>query len=416
MMRKTLATIASVAVMFGSVAGVALAAQNDTQVINSGTGAVVNSSATENNAVVVNNSNDAKIVQSSSSVDISGQNNASGNISLPTGCGPCGAQGTGTSIVTGPATSVSNMTASANSNQTAVVLPSSGSSSNNLGVINTGLGLQVNASATTNNAVVVNNSNSAYLDQSSNSVNISGQNTADNNIGTTSIVAGPSGSLHNMSADVNHNTTVVAMGPGVAAGGTWGCCGTPCTASNCTDVTNTGVGALVNSSSTTNTAVVVNNSNRMWALQSVFATDISGQNTANSNIGGAGIFAGPAGSLSNMALSGNDNATGVALGAGMPLGSNMLSVINTGLGMVTNASANTNTALQTNNKNSLFGWQANWAFSLSGQNTALSNIGGSGVMTLGGGSASNLGLSGNSNMTVIGDFLSFPWMLFSWWV
>lgn len=417
MMRKTLATIASVAVMFGSVAGVALAATNDTQVINSGTGAVVNSSATENNAVVVNNNNDAKIVQTSSSVNISGQNTASNNISLPSGCGSCMAQGTGTTIVAGPATSTSNMTAVANSNQTAVMLPSTGSSSNNLGVVNTGAGLTVNASATTNNAAVVNNSNSAYLKQSSNSVNISGQNIADNNIGTTSIVTLGANSVHNMSADVNHNTTVIGIGGlGGGTGTTVGCCGTVCTASNCTDVTNTGTNALVNSSSTTNNAVVVNNNNRMWASQSVFATDISGQNDASFNIGGSGILAGPAGSISNMALSGNENATGVALGAGMPLGGNLLSVVNTGLNMTTNASANTNNASQTNNNNSLWGWQNDWAFSLSGQNSALSNIGGSGVFTVGAGSLSNFGLSGNANTTFVGNFMSLPLWLLSWWV
>ena len=206
--------------------------------------------------------------------------------------------------------------------------------------------------------------------------------------------------------NVNHNTTLVEIVPTTSTAQLGGCltCGMPCLGGNCTDVVNTGNKLTVNSVAVTNNTVNVTNTNRLFAMQTTRQNNNTGFNLSADNIYGAGILTGSAVSGSAQAVSGNENATGVSLGAiGMPLGNtNLLSVLNSGANLTTNAMAVQNTGVNTTNLNTQFGFQATWTNSNSGANFSVNNIGGSLTATGGTGAGTTQGLGGNSNLTLIG--------------
>ena len=383
MMKKTIASLASAALVLTNVVSVA-AATNENVVTNTGSGMQYNSAANNTTVVSVSNTNNATVAQTDIVTNNTGNNTESNNINL--GC--CG---TGAGIVTGNAGSVSNQTVNVNSNSTAVVLPSNGGSNNSADVANTGANALVNLSANSTTVASVTNNNNMNVAQTSVTNNNTGYNVENANIGTTGILTGDAVSLSNKSVTGNNNTTVVA-----------GLDGNPC--NTCTGnhnlVTNTGSGFTLNSSVNDLNVLSVFNSNNMFVAQTVLANNNTGFNTSNANIGNGVIMTGNAGSVANFAVSGNDNET--ALGLDLPMGSNLADVLNTGINATLNLSANGTTVAATSNANNYLGLQTTFASNTSGLNGSFSNVGAFGTFTGHAGTGTNFMSGGNHNTTLMG--------------
>lgn len=385
MMKKTIASLASAALVLSNVVVVA-AADNVTVVTNTGTDATVNSSANNTTVVGVTNVNTATVVQTDVSNNNTGDNVQNGNISL------CCSTGTG--IVTGNAGSVSNMSTDVNSNSTAVVLPSNGGSNNYADVANTGNGFTGNLSANSTTIVGVTNSNNLNVAQTNVSNNNTGNNVSKSNIGNNGIMTGDAVSVSNMNVEGNNNHTEVL-----------GLAGTPC--NTCTGnnnlVTNTGSKFTLNSSTNQTDVLTVFNQNNMWVAQTVLAANNTGNNKAVSNIGTGVIGTGDAASVANFDVQGNSNATGVGLN--LPMGSNLADVLNTGASATLNLSANNTTVATALNANNYFGAQTTFASNTSGLNASNSNVGGFGTYTGNAGAGTNYMAGGNHNSTYMGGAL-----------
>ncbi len=420
-MRKAIAITSIFALMMGyAVVPASFAADNDTTIVNSGDNSDVTTSVTENTKVTVKNMNIANISQESMSVNNTGNNTANGNIAFPDVCGnPCLSGGTG--ITTGNAASTNTMAVDANTNTTLVDLPSSGTSTSSTNVVNTGDDLDVDTASTTNTTVEVRNTNFANVFQSSVSMNNTGWNQANGNIGDTGIVTGAAGSVNDMSAHVNANTTAISVGSGtVYPGGSSfadcpECIPTCDGAGNCSTIVNSGDGLDVTTRTTTNTRVEVNNFNMLNAWQMASALNNSGWNRSNDNIYGASIATGNAGSTTGMSIDANRNQTGVVLDESMPLGTLSFMTLKSGDKADLDSTANTNTTVSELGMNFLCLDQQNMSWSSSGWNVSVENIGGTGTSTGHTGGASNMNATGNNNTTLVGG-VGYVLELLSWLV
>lgn len=385
MMKKTIASLASAALVLSNVVVVA-AADNATVVTNTGSNATVNSSANNTTVVNVTNVNNATVAQTDVSNNTTGGNTESGNISL------CCSTGAG--IVTGNAGSVSNMNTDVNSNTTAVVLPSNGGANNYGDVANTGANFTGNLSANSTTVVGVTNSNNLTVAQTNVANNNTGDNTSNANIGNNGILTGDAVSVSNMNVEGNQNHTAVLGLDGNP-------CGT-CTGNN-NLVTNTGSNFNLNSSTNQTDVLTVFNQNNMFVAQTVFANNLTGGNTSTSNIGSGVIGTGNAASLANFNVEGNANETGVGLN--LPMGSNLADVLNTGVSATLNLSANNTTVATALNANNYFGAQTSLVSNTSGLNASNSNVGAFGTFTGHAGAGSNFMAGGNNNSTYLGGAL-----------
>jgi hypothetical protein len=140
----------------------------------------------------------------------------------------------------------------------------------------------------------------------------------------------------------------------------------------------------------------------LFSGQNLNAVNNTGNNVLASNIYGSNLVTGGAGTVNDMMVEGNSNLTAVSLDSSMPMGVNDLVAVNSGASAVFNAAAVSNTALNTLNTNILFAGQNVANNSNSGNNFALSNIGGGLTWTGGAGTASQTVAGGNSNATSVG--------------
>lgn len=280
-------------------------------------------------------------------------------------------------------------------------------------IVNSGDNATVYTSSNQNSAVTVNNTNTALVNQMVNASTNTGDNKANGNISTgttgTSIVTGDAGVTANFNVDANRNTTVVGQTNPASA--------------NLTDVTNTGDGALVNTSTNTNSAIQVNNTNTAAVTQScggvslgldILSTDHlmggcsanTGDNHANDNIGGAAISTGQAGIGTNFQTTVNRNQTVVGDPLSMASSGSVLdgtSITNTGDHATVFTSNNTNSSVGVNNSNDALITQMLDAMTNSGDNHASGNVGGSAVLTGDAGITSNMNVTANTNATGIGS-------------
>lgn len=397
---KKIAIITALAlVMTTGMATVASA--NTTSLVNSGSGTTVNTSDISNLNVNTVNTNVANVTQALNSSNVTGQNTSVGNIGA-TPCGVCGITG-GSSIVTGNAQTNNSMEVAANNNVTAINVAGN-AAGNQTDAVNTGSGLNLNTLAVSNVNVNVANTNLANLTQVANVSNLTGQNTSANNVGSANLVTGNAGVNNHMEADVNSNGTAINVAlAGMPTLGGCNLCGMPCAGANCTSLVNSGSNSNFNALSVSNNSVNVLNTNVLTSLQALTAANNSGQNASVANIYGANLVTGSAGVANHMEASGNENFNAINIASTMPMGTNDLIAVNSGLNANVNTQAVSNTNVLDANTNVLTVNELVNAYNLSGMNAAVSNIGGGTLWTGGTGTGNANAVGGNSNVTVFGN-------------
>src|SRR5690606_13921599 len=145
-MNKTLKLTTALGTSMFALAFAVTAASADTSIVNTGSDADINDSATQNTTVNVSNSNTSTVTQSSFSLANTGGNFTNGNVG-------------GGSISSGDALSSTSMEANANQNQTGIALPTSSLGGSDVEVVNTGADLDLNTSNTQNTVVGATNTN-----------------------------------------------------------------------------------------------------------------------------------------------------------------------------------------------------------------------------------------------------------------
>jgi len=268
-------------------------------------------------------------------------------------------------------------------------------------VVNTGNNVHFNGGSSQTTNVGVSNSNSAVINQSSSSNVNTGGNTANKNIGDTSIATGTASVGNAFSANANSNATAVTLPSGQS--------------SNDTKVVNTGNHVNVNAGSNNTTNVGVTNENSAVVGQSSYSNVNTGNNDANKNIGDTHIVTGNAGVSNVFGTQVNSNQTLIGLGNGNWEGGNgdVLGITNTGNNLHVNGGSSNTTNIGVSNYNSAYIMQNAVACVNTGDNKANSNIGLNGadasIMT----GAANVGnvfsATANANLTGIngaGLFLS----------
>jgi len=334
-------------------------------------------------------------LQSSSSNVNTGGNTASRNIG-------------DTSITTGGAVVNNAFQANANSNNTSVS-GLGGQSSSNSSLTNTGDNVNLNAGNKNETNVTVANSNVAEVGQSAMSNVNTGDNTANRNIGDTSIKTGNTNIGNVFGVQVNGNQTALSnLGAGANC-------------DNNLDVTNTGDHVNAKGGCNNETNVTVANMNEALISQMAGAFVNSGNNTANRNIsldgGDASIMTGAANIGNLFSAEANGNVTGINGVGGDTMGNNVdvtntgdhLNVSNAGTHVVTNVTvANSNGAMvQQNAENCV----------TTGDNTANRNIatdGGDASIGSGNSALTSAFLAGaNWNWTLIGGNAGMP---SAWWM
>lgn len=377
-------TITAAAVFTLSVAP-AFAAVNGTSVINSGDRVNVDTSTYTSNEVSVENSNKAVVNQSVNAVSNTGGNEASGNIGL---C--CGAGG---SIHTGAATVSTNLGVAANDNKTMVQGGTSGVA-NLTDIVNTGDKVNVDANAVNVNRVEVTNKNYADVTQAAWEKANSGNNAANDNIGGGSIHTGPAGIGTDMQVHLNSNVTSVEGAHGVAAG--WPLLNQPA-------VTNTGDRLYVDASAKNYNSISVDNRNYADVAQLIHAKSNTGNNEAESNVGGGEVVTSGAGISTGTKVDANSNLTGITDWMGVVgSGKNLSDVVNTGDHVNVDAEVKNKSNVDVNSNNAIYSYQEVWERSLSGYNSTNYNIGGGFVHSGGAGVGTGAQTLGNTNATLIG--------------
>jgi hypothetical protein len=257
-------------------------------------------------------------------------------------------------------------------------------------VVNTGDNANVSTNTTTTTNVEVNNDNVADIQQIVNVSANTGGNTANGNIGGSSIVTGDAIVSASLSTLANRNVT----GIGLANGGG---------GSNVVDVVNTGDDADINSTMDTTTNVLVNNNNLATVNQQMNAFANTGNNQANGNIGDTtSITTGNIGISGVFDVMANENITAISTGLnGGPMSHTM--VTNTGNNALINTDTTNTTDVEVNNNNTADVFQLFNAEVNTGDNTADGNIGDG--IAVSSGHAGILGMMSvlsNSNTTAIG--------------
>jgi len=256
--------------------------------------------------------------------------------------------------------------------------------------VNTGNNVTLNGGVSSTTNVNVSNSNSATILQSSSSDVNTGGNTANRNIGDTSVQTGSATVNNAFQAKANSNTTSVS-----GLGGQ---------VSNDSTLTNTGDHVNLNAGSSNTTNATVVNSNSANVDQSAMSNVNTGDNNANRNIGDTSVRTGNAniGNVFGAQVNGNQTALS-GLGAAGNC-DNSLSLTNTGDHVNANGGCNNHTNLTVVNYNQASIDQMAGAFVNTGDNNANRNIGlngaGASVMT----GAANIGnlFSAEANGNVTG--------------
>lgn len=376
------------------------AVSNLTSVVNSGDDADVDTDTKYKYEVVVSNSNYANVNQNVNANSNTGGNKLNGNIA---------SEGGGNSLTTGDASVVTTMGVQANSNVTAVEMPSMAGMMNATELVNTGDDADVDTDVSVENKVSVFNKNKAFVNQGcgtgGNYIHTlmlggpqsgcdanTGKNTASGNIGDATMTTGNAGVATEMMAAVNSNQTVVGGGDDDMGA-----------LLNQTTVTNTGDDADVDTDVTSKSKVKVANYNFGVFNQFVNASANTGKNSAKKGIGGTDMTTGDAGVLSAMEVEANTNVTGVSGSALGPMSVNVFDIVNTGDDFDGDADSETEVKTKVKNGGYLNSYQSLMLHSETGYNYVHGNVGTSSVGTGSGATGSSLLTGGNSNMTVLGS-------------
>lgn len=350
-------------------------ASADTGIVNSGNNANVDTSTTQNTTVTVSNSNSAQISQSSFNVANTGGNSTSGNIG-------------GGSVASGAAVTSTNLGATANQNQTAIALPSSGLGSGDANVVNTGNHLDLDNSSTQNTTAVVSNNNQLYAQQHSVGLANSGLNSTDGNIGGGNVTTGPAATATEFDIEANANQTALDLsGMGNGMGGAL-------------SFTNTGNHANVDNSNVLNTTVVVSNDNTACISQDAFSLANSGLNFTDGNIGGGSVATGGAMTGTEFSVMANKNMTGIDMASLGGLSGADTTAVNTGNNMNLNSGTTVNTTATASSTNAVASAQTSVDVSNSGLNFGFGNIWGGSTTSGNAGTMNGLMFGANWNQTL----------------
>ena len=390
-------------VINGSDAG----ASSGTDVVNSGDGLTVNSNDSATTYKIVRNRNTTIINQATNATANTGNNEATGNISV--NGGPAGV------IVTGNASTNVSYLVTANGNMTFIGgTGESGLEGASIILTNSGRTSRFNNHTNTTHLTTVTNENRALISQacgrpiseqetkvdmtacSSNT----GNNHADGQInrnGDAGVIKTGDAEVNVvMNANANNNETYVNGGNGGSVANA--------------DIVNTGDDVDINNSANNNNGILVNNNNYADVDQSVNARANTGYNTANGNIsfGGVAGWIQTGNATVNVIMNAdvNNNTTVADSSAGMNGGaSNGTSVVNTGDDVTINSSANNETTIEVTNYNVLNLTQKVNSYTNTGGNEVDGNIGNvAGVIMTGDATSStNMDVQANSNCTRIGS-------------
>lgn len=382
-------------------------ASSGSDVVNSGDGLTVNSNASATTYKIVRNRNTTIINQATNASANTGNNEATGNISV--NGGPAGV------IVTGNASTNVSYLVTANGNMTIIGgTGESGLEGASIILTNSGRTSRFNNSSNTTNYTTVTNENRAVISQacgrpigeqevrvdltacSSNT----GNNHADGQINRN----GDAGVIKTGDAEVNVAMNASANNNETYVGGNNG------TAGASADVLNTGDDVEVNNSANSTSGVTVNNNNYADVDQSVNARANTGYNTANGNIsfGGVAGWIQTGNATVNVIMNAdvNNNTTVADSSAGMNSNAGSgTSVVNTGDDVTVNNSSNDSTTIQVINQNVLNLSQRVNSYANTGDNVADGNIGSvAGVIMTGNATSStSMDVHANNNCTRIGS-------------
>lgn len=265
---------------------------------------------------------------------------------------------------------------------------------NDTTVVNSGNDVDVQSSASQTSNINVINQNRAVVQQNVAVDANTGGNTANRNIGDTSVSTGNAIVNTNLNVDANSNATHVS--------------GIDPMTMNFTDVVNTGDMLDVNTNTNTNTNVNVANQNLAAVRQNVAIDANTGDNRANRNIGGTSVDTGNVnvGTTADLVLNRNMTHIGDPMSSSSLFSShdslvNDTVVTNTGDDVLINSSANANTNVNVRNDNRTRVAQNVHVLADSGFNRANRNIGGSDTSTGNVGVNTDLMVAANANMTGI---------------
>lgn len=267
---------------------------------------------------------------------------------------------------------------------------------NGTSVVNSGDSVNIESEVEKESTVIVNNNNTAATTQTVFSNANTGGNSANRNIGGTSVTTGNAVTSSALGVEANHNTTAISM-PSTGAD------------ANLTDVVNTGNRADVETEVEIENTVVVNNTNSLYSMQGATSNSNTGANRASRNIGPTAVTTGNAGVSTDMWVDGNRNETAIGSMAGN--GGSLLNstmVTNTGNRADVESEAESETTVIVNNTN--MGWFSQYMMGNSdtGLNLASRNIGATGVATGNALVSANMGVEANHNTTGIGGSALAP--------
>jgi len=267
---------------------------------------------------------------------------------------------------------------------------------NGTSVVNSGDRVNIESEVEKESTVIVNNNNTAATTQTVLSNANTGGNSANRNIGGTSVTTGNAVTSSALGVEANHNTTAISM-PSTGAD------------ANLTDVVNTGNRADVETEVEIENTVVVNNTNSLYSMQGATSNSNTGANRASRNIGPTAVTTGNAGVSTDMWVDGNRNET--AIGSMSGNGGSLLNstmVTNTGNRADVESEAESETTVIVNNTN--MGWFSQYMMGNSGTglNLASRNIGATGVATGNALVSANMGVEANHNTTGIGGSALAP--------
>lgn len=375
-------------------------------VLNSGNGLSTTTSSNATSYTAVNNGNTTIINQGANVSANTGGNHADGNIAI--GGGPSGL------ILTGNASTSTSFLVTGGGNVTLIGGNGTNGPGDGASIILANSGNNSHFSTQSNSAhyTIVTNSNRAILSQTcgypigkdqllvdmGSCMANTGGNTANGNIGIGHdagvIVTGDARVDVNMTADANHNNTVISGGGNTSGANS--------------DIVNSGNNVGVNSNANSSNSIGVNNNNNATVNQTVNARANTGNNTANGNIsfGGVAGFIKTGNATVNVSMTANLNSNNTTINSGSgDSATAQTNIITTGNNLNDNTNSNTVNNTSVNNNNNLSVWQLIVSFVNTGLNSALGNIGAAtGIIHTGNAnSKSNTGVVGNTNCTWIGQ-------------
>lgn len=387
-------------------------AQNS-ETVNTGDNNAVSAATNDTTTTGINNQNDATVNQNVTGKAVTGNNDASRNISFGGNAGI---------IETGDASVNTSAKVNANTNSSSVMNENNGTDGNGATIYNSGDDNAFNSEENKQTTIVLGNGNTTTINQVVDAEAVTGNNTADRNI---AIGNGAAGVIKTGNASVNTNYVITANGNVALVGGKNNGNGAGSGAS--IYIANTGNFATASMKNNMSVFTLLDNRNslhvsqtcgqdqqrglldRLVNEQSGNCEAVTGYNTSNRGIamnGSVGVIqTGDAVVNIGLAVSGNENTSAVENG-GTGTGTDS-TVVNTGDNSQFGTESNSDQTTLINNTNSAAIDQNINAKAITGYNTANRNIafnGDAGVIKTGSATINvNLDADVNSNSATVSD-------------